>query len=103
MPPGYGIHTAALPEHLMGLLLAVLGMVAPDLWKKHTPSYEEYMAFFNSCQGAPTYEQVLLLCSSDHGGTHFGPEPSITNQADFFLLHDLFNTGRLDAENIFFH
>lgn len=103
-PPGYLVHTAAFdPKVLKQSKLALLGLIAPDFWKKHTPSKEEYLAFFGGCQGAPSYEQVLLLCSLDHGGTHFGSNPRETDHADFSLLRSMFSTGQLDAENIFFY
>lgn len=77
-------------------------MIAPDLWKKHTPTEIEYLQFFNDCEGAPSYEQVQLLCSTEHGGTHFGSNFIDTYHAGFKFLSYLFERGQFEADNLFF-
>lgn len=100
--PGYFVHIASAPTDIRSSELGLKGLIAPDLWKKSTPSKEEYLAFFNGCKGVPSYQQVLLLCSTNHGGTHFGSKPSDTNHADFSMIASLFHNGQLDADSIFF-
>lgn len=100
--PGYFVHIASAPDDIRSSTLGLKGLVAPDLWKKSTPTEEEYLTFFNGCEGAPSYQQILLLCSLEHGGTHFGSKPGDTNHADFELLKSLFSGGQLDANNMFF-
>lgn len=99
--PGYFVHIASAPEDVRSSSIGLKGLIAPDLWKKHTPTETEYNQFFENCSEKPTYEQVKFLCSVEHGGTHFGPNPSYTNLADFALLANLFATAQLD-NNLFF-
>lgn len=100
--PGYFVHIASAPDDVRSSTIGLKGLIAPDLWKKHTPTETEYNKFFENCSGAPTYEQVKFLCSVEHGGTHFGPNPGYTNLADFAFLANLFATAQLDANNLFF-
>lgn len=100
--PGYLVHIVSASEDLRSSKLGFKGLIAPDLWKKHTPTYDEYLQFFYECFDAPSYEQVKLLCSDTHGGTHFGKKSSITNCADFAFIATLFATKQLDSENPFF-
>ena len=101
--PGHFTHIGSVPEDIRSSELGVIGVIAPDLWKKHTPTESEYTDLFGNClDKAPGYEQVLKLCSIEHGGTHFGSEPGDTNHANFKLLTSMFNNGQLDKNNIFF-
>lgn len=100
--PGYFVHIASAPEDVRSSTLGLKGLIAPDLWKWHTPTESEYFQFFDQCPDAPSYEQVKFLCSVEHGGTHFGSEPGDTNHADFTFLSTLFATGQFDADNLFF-
>lgn len=100
--PGYFVHIASAPEDVRSSKLGCKGLIAPDLWKKHVPTEKEYADFFADCPGAPSYEQVKFLCSTEHGGTHFGSEPGDTNNANFVVLTTLFATMQLDANNPFF-
>ena len=88
--PGYFIHLASAPEKLRNSKIGLLGIIAPDLWKKHTPTELEYDKLFSKCViDKPRYEEVLLLCDASHGGTHFGSEPSDTNHANFSSTAEL--------------
>ncbi len=100
--PGYFVHIASAADDIRVSDLGLKGLIAPDLWKKSTPTKEEYTEFFNNCEGAPSYEQILLLCSLTHGGTHFGSRPGDTNHADFKLIKSLLSSGQLDERNMFF-
>ena len=100
--PGYFVHIGSASDDVRSSALGLKGLIAPDLWKKHTPTESEYLQFFEGCPDAPSYEQVKLLCSAEHGGTHFGSKPSDTNHADFAFISDLFESGKLDANNLFF-
>jgi len=99
--PGYFVHIASAPEDIRSSVVGVKGLIVADLWKKHTPSKEEYVQFFKGCENAPTYDQILLMCSLEHGGTHFGSKPSETNNANFQLIKDLFDSGQF-ATTMFF-
>ena len=100
--PGYFVHIASAPEDVRSSALGLKGLIAPDLWKKHTPTESEYLQFFAKCSDAPSYEQVKFLCSAEHGGTHFGSKASDTNHANFAFLSTLFASGQFDADNLFF-
>ena len=100
--PGYFVHIASAPQDLRSSALGLKGLIAPDLWKKHTPTESEYFQFFTKCSDAPSYEQIKFLCSAEHGGTHFGSKLSDTNHADFAFISNLFTNGQLDADNLFF-
>ena len=100
--PGYFVHIASASEVIRTSKLGFKGLIAPDLWKKNTPTEYEYSQFFYDCSNAPSYEQVKFLCSETHGGTHFGENASITNHADFALIATLFATRQLDIDNPFF-
>lgn len=100
--PGYFVHIASAPDDVRSSALGLKGLIAPDLWKKNTPTESEYLQFFENCPGAPSYEQVKLLCSAEHGGTHFGSKPGDTSHADFAFIANLFESGKLDANNLFF-
>ena len=100
--PGYYVHIAAATDDLRSSILGIKGVIAPDLWKKHTPTESEYHEFFKNCLNVPTYEQVKKLCLPEHGGTHFGSEAGDTNHADFKLLETMFENGEFDANNLFF-
>ena len=100
--PGYFVHIGSAPEDVRSSALGLKGLIAPDLWKKHTPTESEYHQFFDNFTEAPSYEQVKFLCSAEHGGTHFGSKPSDTNHADFEFLSTLFAQGQFDANNPFF-
>lgn len=100
--PGYFVHIASAPEDVRSSVLGLKGLIAPDLWKKYTPTESEYLQFFDKCPGAPSYEQVKFLCSVEHGGTHFGSKPSDTNHADFAFLSTLFASNQFDTDNLFF-
>ena len=47
--PGYFIHLASAPEKLRNSKIGLLGIIAPDLWKKHTPTELEYNKLFSEC------------------------------------------------------
>lgn len=100
--PGYFVHIASSPDDIRSSKLGIKGVIAPDLWKKHTPTELEYTSFFGDCLNAPSYEQVKSLCSIEHGGTHFVSKSSDTNHANFKLLEKMFEEGQLDATNLFF-
>lgn len=100
--PGYFIHLASAPEDVRSSTLGLKGLIAPDLWKKHTPTENEYIQFFDKCPDAPSYEQVKFLCSIEHGGSHFGSEPGDTNHADFAFISTLFARNQFDKTNPFF-
>lgn len=100
--PGYFVHISSAPEDVRSSTLGLKGLIAPDLWKKHTPTESEYIQFFDKCPDSPSYELVKFLCSIEHGGTHFGSNPSDTNHADFAFLSTLFAAGQFDADNLFF-
>lgn len=101
--PGNFTHVASATEDVRSSKIGILGVIAPDLWKKHTPTESEYIELFGDClDQAPSYEQVLKLCSIEHGGTHFGSEPGDTNHANFKLLASMFKDGQFDANSIFF-
>ena len=100
--PGYFVHIASAPQDLRSSALGLKGLIAPDLWKKHTPTESEYFQFFTKCSDAPSYEQIKFLCSAEHGGTHFGSKLSDTNHADFAFISNLFTNGQLDVDNLFF-
>ena len=100
--PGYLIHLASSNEELRKNSLSFKGLVAPDLWKKETPTEEEYREFFAGETFPPSYEQVLLLCDAAHGGTHFGSKFSDTNHADLNKIVELFSNKKLNSINPFF-
>lgn len=100
--PGYFIHIGSAPEDVRSSTLGLKGLIAPDLWKKHTPTESEYIQFFDNCTDAPSYEQVKFLCSSEHGGTHFGSRPNDTNHANIEFLSAMFASGQFDSDNLFF-
>ncbi len=101
--PGNFTHVSSVPEDVRSSEIGVIGVIAPDLWKKHTPTKSEYAYLFRNClDKAPSYEQVLKLCSIKHGGTHFGSEPGDTNHADFKLLKSMFEDGEFDSNSLFF-
>lgn len=100
--PGYYVHIASATDDLRSSILGIKGVIAPDLWKWHTPTELEYREFFTDCLNAPTYEQVKKLCSPEHGGTHLGSEVGDTNHANFKLLETMFDNGEIDANNLFF-
>lgn len=100
--PGYFVHIASAPDDVRSSTLGLKGLIAPDLWKRHSPTESEYIQFFDNCHNAPTYEQVKFLCSVEHGGTHFGSEPGDTNHANFVFISTLFSTSQFDANNLFF-
>lgn len=100
--PGYFIHLASAPEKLRNSKIGLLGIIAPDLWKKHTPTELEYDKLFSKCViDKPRYEEVLLLCDASHGGTHFGSEPSDTNHANFSAIRKILEDGKLDGNSLF--
>jgi len=99
--PGYFVHLASAPEDVRSSEIGLKGLIAPDLWKKKTPTVEEYLDFFAGCFDAPSYAVVKSLCDLKHGGTHFGSEPGDTNHADFTFLSELFAKGILE-ESLFF-
>ena len=100
--PGYFIHLASAPEKLRNSKIGLLGIIAPDLWKKHTPTELEYDKLFSECViDKPRYEEVLLLCDASHGGTHFGSEPSDTNHANFSAIRKILEDGKLDGNSLF--
>ena len=43
--PGYFVHIASAPEDIRSSVVGVKGLIVADLWKKHTPSKEEYVQF----------------------------------------------------------
>lgn len=100
--PGFFVHLSSASDDLRNSSLGLKGLIAPDLWKKHTPTESEYLQFFANCTNAPSYKQVLFLCSDEHGGSHFGSEPGDTNHADFAYLAKLFANKQLDGNNMFF-
>ena len=99
--PGYFVHIASAPDDIRNSDEGLKGLIAPDLWKKSTPTEEEYLEFFKGCKNPPSYNQVLLICSLEHGGTHFGSKPGDTNHADFKKIKTLFLRGQFD-NSIFF-
>ena len=44
--PGYFVHIASAPEDIRSSVVSVKSLIVSDLWKKHTPSKEEYVQFF---------------------------------------------------------
>ena len=100
--PGNVIHLGGAPKEFQETKLGRLGLIAPDYWKWEKPTLEDYKNFFEGCENAPTYEEVEYLCSLEHGGTHFGSEQGDTNHADFGILANAFNNGKLDKTNPFY-
>ena len=47
--PGYFIHLASAPEKLRNSKIGLLGIIAPDLWKKHTPRTGIRQTLFKMC------------------------------------------------------
>ncbi len=106
--PGYFAHIACASVALRSSRLAFKGLIAPDVWKLAPPTEEAYHAFFRDCRECPeghevpAYEDILLLCSERHSGTHFGEKAGVTNHTNLALFGELFTSGRLDATNPFY-
>lgn len=100
--PGYLMHIDCAPEIIRNSKVGLKGIIAPDLWKSHTPTQEEYSSFFANCIDVPRYEEILMLCNSSHGGTHFGSPSYYTSRTNFSMIRNLFLSGKLDSSNIFF-
>ncbi len=106
--PGYFAHIACASVALRSSRLALKGLIAPDAWKLAAPTEEAYLAFFRDCPEGnesfkvPAYEDILLLCSERHSGTHFGEKVGATNHTNLALFEELFTSGRLDASNPFY-
>ena len=43
--PGYLMHIDCAPEIIRNSKVGLKGIIAPDLWKSHTPTQEEYSSF----------------------------------------------------------
>ncbi len=99
--PGYFIHLVAAPEEIRNSKLGALGLIAPDFWQKYAPTEEEYIEFFQGCEDFPTYEQILMLCSKEHGGTHFGVKSRCNTSTDFGIINQMIEENKIDSNNMF--